>query len=312
MTGLQESSSTTAAADMTAAPSGDADYLAESIVAYNKAQAEIEDTYSDKNISARASAEDVDDIPTYTQEQKNNEAAELQKLNQYFSNDTAKNIENQAVNLENFFDGYDNSLDSSDSSQQDLTSSMVNMGNELFSLYGDFSSQNNIDYSSQSVQNIAKQFEDYSNDKVQSTVNLGGVDFSYNDLLSATKVLNIISNGNDNGTSYNSLLGSLGASEVAYVAKNNMSSAASSVLTEAYDSHLQTDNIRTTLLISQLSKGFPTTTSSPGSDPFQNLDTSSADNFKSSFQDAINSLPYGSSYNLLQNNFKAFESEFLD
>ncbi|MDD3223302.1 MAG: hypothetical protein PHX70_01080 [Clostridium sp.] len=321
-------------------PEGNADYLAISIVAYNKAKSQIEENYSEDSISKREQDNKVTDVASYTKEQENNKNAELNKLNDYFADDTAYNINSQTKSLESYITG--KSLDGAFESTTSI--SIYGMEKELSSLYGQFSSENNVDYSKESVKDIANKFENYSYDKVKTTVNIAGADFTYKDLVSANKVLSMAvpSNYGVTGTSSDGNLDmfqfGLGASEVSYVAKNVMTSGAGKVLTDSYNSHLQ-DLENNSLLMSNTSNqiylNFYKTLINCGDiegaenfknnmesleniyNSFKSIDVSNEQSFKNGYQNAMNYMSnvYGeggqNDYEQMQSNFNTFAAEFF-
>lgn len=299
--------------NLDATPGGDADYLAESVVAYDKAKTEIDETYSDDSIAERAQSQGVTDIEAYTEDQQNNKAAELQKLDEYYSSDMGSNIYEQALALNGYFNG---DYNSSDAATEQIGDSIVGMEKELSSIYSQFKSESNVDYSTQSVESIAQQFESYSSGKVQSTVTISGTDFTYNDLVSASKVLSMSKvDGDETNGGYATLQAAFGVSEVGYVAKNDMSTGAGSLLTEAYGSHLQNQIAGNTV---QSDSVLSNATISKIYNSLQWLDVSDSENFKSDFQNVM-AMMTANSQNVgetgtcdkLQSSFDKFASAFL-
>lgn len=288
--------------NLEAVPGGDGNYLAESVTAYEKAKTEIEDTYSSDNIAQRAKSQGITDIDTYTKQQQASKNAELQKLNLDYAQETGSNITTQANGLNKFFN-YSNW--DGDNNSRDIGTSLVNMEKQLFSAYGQFAQQNNIDYSSENIQDIAKKFQVYASNKVTATINIDNTDFTYKDIVSAAEVLG---DARINSYEFEGTIGAyhaaLGASEVAYVAKHNMTNAAGQLLSDTYNNHLQyQENMSHDQLYSSYYE-------------MKNLNTYSVESFKNSFNNLVENTfddGYANIYGTqLQDVLNSFVKHFLN
>jgi hypothetical protein len=147
-------------------------------------------------------------------------------------------------------------------------------------------------------------------------VTISGTDFTYNDLVSASKVLSMSKvDGDETNGGYATLQAAFGVSEVGYVAKNDMSTGAGSLLTEAYGSHLQNQIAGNTV---QSDSVLSNATISKIYNSLQWLDVSDSENFKSDFQNVM-AMMTANSQNVgetgtcdkLQSSFDKFASAFL-
>lgn len=296
----------TASKNLTDVPSGDGNYLAESVVAYNKAKAEIENTYSSYSIAKRAKEQDITDVDSYTKQQQTEEKAETQKLNLYYANETGQNIDAQANNLNTFFN---NAKLPNDPNTQAISASLVDMGKQLFSLYGQFKQENNVDYLNESIQDIAKKFETYSSNKVTTTVNISDTKFTYNDIVSTGEVLNDAFAVSPTNNTVDAYYAALGASEISYVADHDMTSSAGQLLSKKYNEHMQQQE-------SQADKTIDPEYFNQTYSQLKNLNIASAESFQNSFNTAIQTYfenPYDNSYNKeIQNIFSTFANQFLN
>lgn len=275
--GLQNQNIHSAANNLTDVPTGDGNYLAESIVAYDKAKTEIQDTYSSDNIAKRAEEQGISDVDGYTKQQQTQEKAELQNLNQYYSKDTGENIDAQANNLNAFFNGAKSINDPNETS---ISNSLVDMEKQLFSVYSQFKQDNNIDYSNESVEDIAKKFEDYSQDKVTVAADISGTSFTYKDIVYAGQVLNdafAVSNTSNTVDAYKAALGN---SKVSYVAVHDMTNSAGALLLQAYNKHIYNQE-------SSANKDIDTEYSNEAYKQLKNLDISGASAFQNSFNSIL-------------------------
>lgn len=305
LSGLQNQNIHSAANNLTDVPTGDGNYLGESIVAYDKAKTEIQDTYSSDSIAKRAKEQGISDVDGYTKQQQTQGKAELQKLNQYYSKDTSENIDAQANNLNTFFNGAKSINDPNETS---ISNSLVSMEKQLFSVYSQFKQDNNIDYSNESVGDIAKKFEDYSSDKVTATADISGTNFTYKDIVSAGQVLNdafAVSNTSNRVDAYKAALGN---SEVAYVAVHDMTNSVGALLLKEYNKYIYNQE-------SSANKGIDTEYSNEAYSQLKNLDISSASAFQNSFNNNLQTY-FGNSYDNsytkeLQSLFNTFAKQFL-
>ncbi|MDT8719634.1 hypothetical protein IAI10_23615 [Clostridium sp. 19966] len=305
LSGLQNQNIHSAANNLTDVPTGDGNYLAESIVAYDKAKTEIQDTYSSDNIAKRAKEQGISDIDGYTKQQQTKEKAELQNLNQYYSKATGENIDAQANSLNTFFNGAKSINDPNETS---ISNSLVDMEKQLFSVYSQFKQDNNIDYSNESVEDIAKKFEDYSQGKITATADISGTSFTYKDIVSAGEVLNdsfAVSNTSNTVDAYKAALGN---SEVSYVAVHDMTNSAGTLLLQEYNKHIYNQE-------SSANKDIDTEYSNEAYKQLKNLDISSANAFQNSFNNALQTYfenGYDNSYaKELQSSFTTFVKQFL-
>ncbi len=293
-----------------AIPGGDGNYLAESVVAYNKAKTQIEQTYSDGSIAKRAKEQGITDVDSYTQQQQTAKAAEIQKLNLDYSDATGTNISRQTYDLNTFFNS-PTGLSFNDPNAQAIGSSLTDMEKQLFSLYDQFDQQNNVDYSSESVQKIAQQFAAYGVKNVTATLSIGGTSFTYHDIVSTGEVLSDARvNSSDFGNTTGQFHAALGASEVSYVASHNMTAAAGQLLSKKYNEHLQyQENITYGSFGMQVNDV-------PGYFGMKKLNANNAESFRNSFQSVLQTQfrdnPAGSNKEKLHSIFNTFADQFLE
>lgn len=302
---LQSQNTHSAANNLTDVPTGDGNYLAESIVAYDKSKTEIQATYSSDNIAKRAKEQGISNVDEYTKQQQTQEKAELQKLNQYYSKDTGENIDAQANNLNTFFN---RAKSINDPNETSISNSLVDMEKQLFSAYSQFKQDNNIDYSNESVEDIAKKFEDYSSNKVTATASISGTNFTYKDIVSAGQVLNDAFAVSSTSNTVDAYKAALGNSEVTYVAVHDMTSSAGKLLLQEYNKHIYNQE-------SSSNKDTNTDYSNEAYVQLKNLDVSSASAFQNSFNNALHTYfenGYDNSYaRELQGLFTTFAKQFL-
>lgn len=296
----------TASKNLSDVPTGDGNYLAESIAAYDKAKTEIENTYSSDSIAKRAKEQGVIDIDSYTKEQQTEEKAEQQKLELYYAKQTGQNIDAQANSLNIFFNA---AKIPDDPNSQDISNSIVSMEKQLFSLYNQFKQENNLNYSNESIQDIAKKFKDYSSDKVTSTVDISGTKFTYKDIVSAGEVLNDAFAVSPSSNTIDAYHAALGTSEVTYVAKHDMTSSAGLLLSKVYNEHVKQQE-------NEINKTIDSEYFSTAYSELKNLNINSAENFKNSFNNVLQRYfqnPYDNSYtNKFQTIFNTFTEQFLN
>lgn len=294
--------------DLDSVPGGDGNYLAESVVAYDKAKTEIEQTYSTDSIEERAKEQSIEDITTYTKQQQTAKMAELQKLNLDYAYETGINISKQTSALNTFFNGSDKF---NDPNAQAIGSFLVSTEKQLFSLYDQFKQKNSVNYSSDSVQDIAKQFQAYSAKSITTTVNISNTPFTYQDIVSSGEVLSVASVGSsDFYSTIGQFHAALGASEVSYVAKHYMTAAAGQLLYQKYNEHLkyQESTADTTVGSQEYDVA--------GYSEMKSLNTDSAESFKKSFENVLqyafgNGNAEGYSVEL-KNIFDKFANQFLN
>lgn len=305
LSALQNQNVHSATNNLTDVPTGDGNYLGESIVAYDKAKKEIQDTYSSDSISKRAKEQGISDVDGYTKQQQTQEKAELQNINLYYSKDTGENIDAQANNLNTFFNS---AKFSNDPNEASISSSLVNMEKQLSSLYNQFKQENNVDYSNESVEDIAKKFEDYSSDKVTAAADISGTKFTYKDIVSATEVLNDAFAVSSTSNTVDAYHAALGDSEVSYVATHDMTSSAGALLVQEYNKHIynQESNANKVVDSDYFNEAYK---------ELKNLDVSSASAFQNSFNNVIKTYfqnSYDNSYTKeLKSSFNTFAKQFL-
>lgn len=302
---LQKTDFHTATKNLSDIPSGDGNYLAESVVTYDKSKTEIENTYSSDSIAKRVKDQGVTDIDSYTKQQQTEEKAEMQKLNLYYAKQTGQNIDTQANSLNTFLN---DAKMPNDPNSQAISDSLVDMEKQLFSLYGQFKQENNVDYSNENIQDIAKKFETYSSNKVTATVNISDTEFTYNDIVSTGEVLNdtfAVSPTNNTVDAYHA---ALGASEISYVTDHDMTSSAGQLLSKKYGEHMQQQE-------KEADKTIDPEYFNQAYSQLKNLNIVSAESFKNSFNNVIQIYfenHYDNSYTKeIQNTFNNFAKQFL-
>lgn len=210
-----------------------------------------------------------------------------------------------ANNLNTFFNS---AKFSNDPNEAFISSSLVNMEKQLSSLYSQFKQDNNVDYSNESVEDIAKKFGDYSSDEVTGTADISGTKFTYKDIVSATEVLNDAFAVSSTSNTVDAYHAALGDSEVSYVAIHDMTSSAGALLLQEYNKHIYNQE-------SNANKATDSDYFNEAYKELKNLDVSSDNAFKNSFNNVIKTYlqnSYDNSYTKeLQSSFNTFTKQFL-
>ncbi|WP_332237221.1 hypothetical protein [Sporolactobacillus sp. KGMB 08714] len=281
--------------------------LAEAVVAYDKTQTEIEQTYSDQAITQRAAATGITNLTAYEQTQDQARDAEKSAAEQKFENEVEAGIGSYVTDLYQFFDpsqtnaggGFDFRAEQliENSTFQQTQDDMANLTLELNKLYAQYKQTNSVDYSKESVGEVAAQFNAAVLNQAQTTVDISGTDFTYKDLYVSHSVLRAI--GNNDQSLSDPFPAALGQSGINYLAQNEMTSGAAAMLKKGYAASL--DQAITQLNDLVYGEDQPSTPDRA----FQmlgNLDTSSAAAFSSGFSQAFSQLEdeYASLGNLNQ------------
>ncbi|MFT8317499.1 MAG: hypothetical protein ABF651_04385 [Sporolactobacillus sp.] len=270
----------------------DPDFLAEAVVSYHKAQAQITQTYSDRAIAQRASAVGITDVAAYQKSQDQIRDAELSAAEQNFEKGVESEIGAYVGDLYQFFDPSQNKngeLTSDGFSEnpvyQQSEDDMADLAVELNQLYEQYEQTHAVDYSTDSVDTIAAQFNAVVLNQAQTTVNISGTDFTYKDLYVSHSALQAI--GNEDQSLSDPFSAALGQSGINYLAQNEMTPGAAAMLKEGYaTSYNQAITQLNDLVYGEDQPSSP-------DQAFQmlgSLNTSSAATFSSSFNQALSQL----------------------
>ncbi|TGA97467.1 hypothetical protein E4665_11485 [Sporolactobacillus shoreae] len=217
-------------------------FLANAVVAYDKAQTEIKQVYSDKAISERATSEGITDLASYQKTQYLARDAELSAVKQNFATEVGTEIKGYVTDLHQFFDPTATNKDgfnfqaggfTEDPKYQSDEESLASMTNELMNLYSQYKQTNSVDYSKNSVQTVAEQFNNSILGKVQTTVNISGESLTYKDIYLSNSVLQAI--GRNNVYLSDPFSNALGQSGINYLAKNELTTGAANLLEKGYE-----------------------------------------------------------------------------
>lgn len=268
------------------------DFLAEAVVSYNKAQTQIAQTYSDQAIAQRAASSGITDIAAYQKNQYQIRDTELSASEQNFEQKVESGIKTYVGDLYRFFDPSQTSNErissegfSENPVYQQSQDDMADLTVELNKLYGQYEKTHSVDYSKDSVATIAAQFNASILGQVKTTVSISGTDFTYKDLYVSHSALQAI--GNNDLSLSDPFSAALGQSGINYLAQNEMTSGAATMLKQGYATSF--NKAITQLNDIVYGKDQP---SSPDK-AFQmlgNLDTSSATAFSSRFNRALSQL----------------------